>query len=122
MEKIDNYVEVLEILKKELPQCFKRGDEKLPLAVGILESVLKHFENDMRFDSLTLKKAIALYCKGTKYLSAVIEGAPRIDMNGKTVSRVEKIEEEYAFKILSERKARKKNEAAENSQEEVSCC
>src|SRR5262245_4170708 len=107
MKKLDQYVDVLEILKTELPECFRRGDQKLPLAIGILESVLKHFENDERFDVMTLKKAVGLYCNGGQYISSLVEGAPRIDINGNVVSAVKKSEEEYALKTLAERQERK---------------
>jgi len=107
MSKIENPVDVLEILKTELPKCFRRGDEKLPLAIGIHASVLKHFESDERFDAKTLKKAIGLYCIGGEYINSIAEGAPRIDIKGNPVSSVQKPEEEYALKVLTERKERK---------------
>ncbi len=100
-------VEVLEILKDELPKCFIRGDGKLPLAVGIHEAVLKHFESDKRFDIDTLKNAIHFYVKGTKYLSCVIVDAPRIDIHGNPVSKITQIEQDYAQKILENRKNKK---------------
>ncbi len=80
MKKIEDYLNAMEILKDELPQCFKRGDKKLPLAVGIHVSVLKHYQRDDRFDDAVLKKAVGLYCRGTKYLGSIIEGNQRIDI------------------------------------------
>ncbi len=96
--------EVLEILKDELTKCFIRGDGKLPLAVGIHEYVLKHFENDKRFDAETLKNSIRFYALGTKYLNGVIFDKPRIDITGNPVSKVTKAEQRYAKKILNIRK------------------
>jgi ProP effector len=108
MQKTEDYFEVMEILKNELPKCFRRGNAKLPLAIGIHESVLAHFKNDGRFDADTLKKAIRLYVKGTKYLTSIIEGTPRIDINGDPVSTVKKSDELFALKILTGRKAKTK--------------
>ncbi len=110
-------VEVLEILKDELPKCFIRGDGKLPLAVGIHEAVLKYFENDKRFDVETLKNAIRLYVVGTKYLSCVIVDASRIDITGKPVLKVTQIDHDYAQKILENRKNKK---SAEQNQQKLS--
>jgi ProP effector len=107
MQKIDNDVEVLKILKNELSACFKRGNEKLPLAIGIHESVITHYANDKRFDPRTLIKAIMFYCKGTKYLHSLIKGAARIDITGKTAGSVSESEALHAIKILASRKNRK---------------
>lgn len=109
MKKIEDHIEAVEILKNELPECFKRGDKKLPLAVGIHASVLKHYRGDDRFDTAILKEAIHLYCKGTKYLSTITEGNRRIDIKGKSVSTVKKSDENYVLKVLSERKAKRKS-------------
>ena len=102
--KIDDYFEVMEILKTELPECFRRGDAKIPLAIGIHETVLKHYENDVRFDASTIINAIRIYCRGKKYISTIIEGSPRININGKAVSVVNPSEASHALKILASRK------------------
>ncbi len=111
IKNIENYVETLEILKNELPKCFMRGDAKMPLALGIHKSLLVYFENDKRFDGELIQNAIRIYVKGTKYLRNVVFDVPRIDMNGKPVSKVTKAEQNYAEKILNSRK--QKNQRTE---------
>lgn len=117
MQKIENHVEVMGILKNELSRCFKHGDEKSPLAIGIHESILKHFENDARFDAQTLLRAFSFYCKGTRYLKSIVEGASRIDINGNPVSSVKKSEASYALRILAARKAMKEKKEGRKEKE-----
>lgn len=101
-----NAVDTLEILKIELPACFKRGKDKSPIAIGIHESVINHYARDSRFDAETLKKAIALYVKGSKYLSKITSGKSRIDLRGKPVALVTQDEQNYASKTLKSRKTK----------------
>jgi ProP effector len=106
--KIDDYFEVMEILKTELPECFRRGNAKMPLVIGIHEAVIAHYENDARFDAATIINAIRFYCQGKKYINTIVEGAPRIDINGKAASAVTQSEASHALKILAARKPKKK--------------
>lgn len=101
---IKKEIKVLELLKNELPTCFKRGRDKQPLAPNIQESVIKYYAADLRFNKDTLKKAIALYVNGTKYLKCVISGRSRIDLEGNIVSKITRIEREYVKNILATRK------------------
>ena len=106
MKSIDNPIKVLTMLKQELSACFKKGNNKFPLAVGIDKEVIAHYENDSRFDIPTLKKAIEFYCNSTKYLSNVVMNVPRVDINGKLVSKVTEKEQAHAEKILKTRKVK----------------
>ncbi len=60
-------IDALDVLKIELPLCFKRGKEKLSIAVGIHHNVLTYYANDTRFSKTNLRKAINLYTSGTIY-------------------------------------------------------
>jgi sRNA-binding protein len=97
-------IEALDALKNDLPRCFKRGNEKQPIAIGIHQDVLKHYANDARFSNITLKKAIQLYTFATVYLKKVKAGVPRINLLGKKMTAVTHEEEANAKKILQERK------------------
>lgn len=98
---------VLDVLKDELPACFRRGGNKQPLAPNIQESVIEHYAADSRFNKDILKKALALYVNGTKYLKSVISGHSRIDLEGNVVSKITKVEREYAKNFLESRKKNK---------------
>ncbi len=99
-------IEALNVLKAELPLCFKHGKEKLPIAVGIHHDVLSHYANDKRFSKTNLRKAINLYTSGTVYLGKITVGIPRIDLLGKETTRVTKEEAQNARALLLEKRER----------------
>ncbi len=113
-------IEVLELLKKELPACFKRGGKKQPLAPSIQEAVIKYYANDLRFNKETLKTAIALYVNGTKYLKCVVSGHSRIDLKGNATSKITKVEREYVKNILETRKKCRSKLRASETYEQTS--
>ncbi len=102
-------IDVLEVLKDELPTCFRRGKEKRPLAHGVHESVIRYYAADSRFNQEVLKKAIELYVNGTKYLKNVICGGSRIDLYGKPISNITSSDRDYAKNILEARKKERLN-------------
>ena len=106
MSKLKDTFEVLEILKKELPQCFKRGHDKLPLALGIHKELIKHYSQDPRFSNLMLRRAFYYYCHGEAYLKNIKEGMLRINLKGEKVSKVTVLEQSYALTQLKKRQAK----------------
>ena len=96
-------LEALEILKKELPTCFKYGSKKVPLAVGIHQDVFAYYQNDQRFRKPILRKAIAIYTHGKKYLRKVVAGVLRIDLQGNPTAAVTQAEENHAKLMLQEK-------------------
>ncbi|MBS0287993.1 MAG: ProQ/FinO family protein [Proteobacteria bacterium] len=104
---------VLEILKQELPLCFKRAGFKQPLKIDIHKDVLNYYRQDERFTPRTLSKAIGFYTKGKAYLKTLLEGADRIDLEGKTVDKVTKKQAEYAKKLLNAKEILSKQEHLE---------
>jgi len=99
-------IHALEVLKNELPLCFKHGKEKLPIAVGIHHDVLAYYASDKRFSKTNLRKAINLYTSGTIYLKKIVEGAVRINLVGQETTRVTKEEAQNAKALLLDKKIR----------------
>jgi ProP effector len=97
-------IEALNALKHDLPFCFKRGNEKQPIAIGIHHDVLAHYAHDSRFSKTNLREAISLYAFATEYLKKIREGSPRINLLGQETSHVTKEEEENARTLLLKRK------------------
>jgi ProP effector len=97
-------IEALNAFKNDLPLCFKRGKEKLPIAIGIHHDVLAHYANDTRFSKTNLREALSLYTFATEYLKKIREGAPRINLLGKETTSVSKEEEENARTLLLTRR------------------
>ncbi len=74
--------QILKVLKNELPLCFKKGAQKLPLAFNIHQVILYHYAMDTRFDQKGLKQAIGFYTQSTHYLKKMKAGTHRIDIKG----------------------------------------
>lgn len=75
-------------LKEEFPNCFKSGDEKLPLKIGIHLQLHFHYKDDPRFDPQELQKGLNAYASSPKYLAKIVEGAVRVDIYGNPVAHV----------------------------------
>lgn len=75
-------------LKEEFPNCFKSGNEKLPLKIGIHLQLHFHYKDDSRFYPEDLQKGINAYASSPKYLAKIVEGAVRVDIDGNPVGRV----------------------------------
>ncbi len=103
--------EILKIFKEELPECFKKGNEKIPLMQGIHHEVIAHYKNDLRFDNAAIRHAIRFYVSSTVYLRKVVEGTPRINFKGKPIGTVSASEEHNAKIQLAKRTHEKKYRA-----------
>lgn len=83
-------------LKQEFPNCFKSGNEKLPLKIGIHLQVHFHFKDDSRFDPKLIQQGLNSYFSSPKYLAKIIEGASRFDINGNPAELITAKEAAYA--------------------------
>lgn len=95
-----------ELLKQELSQCFKSGDQKQPLKVGIHMQLHFHYKDDPRFEPQHLQSALNSYAWTPAYLAKIVEGAVRIDLHGNPVGQVTAEDEAHAkskLKILEEK-------------------
>jgi ProP effector len=86
---------VLEKLFELYPHLF--GAEFLPLKLGIFQELLashpEHFERD------TLKAALGMHTRSTRYLQSVAAGKPRHDLHG---AAVEPVSPEHVYLALLE--------------------
>jgi sRNA-binding protein len=114
-------LQVLGLLRKELPKCFKKTENKQPLKNEIDLDLIKYYKNDDRFTQEELNLALYFYTHGKQYLELIIEGAKRIDLKGKAVSKVTAAEAEYAQELLKRRlkKAEKEKRESEDEPDEV---
>jgi sRNA-binding protein len=74
-------------LQEQFPKCFQPfGKPKIPLMIGIDKAVLKAAPSIGELHDVL--NAIWDYCSGKTYLTAMIEGTPRIDLEGNAVGVV----------------------------------
>lgn len=75
-----------EQLAAAFPLCFKpKREAKLPLKIGIHRDIR---ERQPELPMRRLRRALADYTSGPTYLAALVEGAPRIDLDGNAVGVV----------------------------------
>ena len=94
------------------PKCFYlRADYRRPLKLGIRADLAPL----VPFAEEELMAALGHYARGDWYLRACVEGAPRIDLEGKVVGTVTTQEATFAHEILAhrERWKIKKQQAAQ---------
>lgn len=93
--------QIKNMFKEDFPNCFKSGEEKLPLKIGIHLQVHFHYRDDTRFEPQLIQQGLNSYAMTPKYLSKIIEGAPRVDINGNPAGQVTAEEALYAKSKLS---------------------
>lgn len=80
------------------PQTFMpKGAEKPPLKIGIDLDLISHFPD---LDPRCIGRALSDYAGGPTYKRNVIEGAPRLDLDGNPTDTVSTIAAEHAKKRL----------------------
>ncbi|WP_175942841.1 ProQ/FinO family protein [Caballeronia sp. BCC1704] len=85
---VDPAVHTIGKLQKRFPNAFpKNPAPKVPLKVGILHDLLAQ-KADLSLSESELKDAIKLWCRGTRYWSSLVEGAPRVDLTGNPTGQV----------------------------------
>lgn len=106
---IEENMRIRAILASRWPQVFSpKGAEKRPLKVGILKDICVELP-ELSFQQV--RNAITDYCFGPTYNRNVVEGAPRLDLQGKVAGHVTAEEAEYAAYRM--RLFKPKREAAE---------
>ncbi len=110
--------EALEILYDKFPKCFIREGDVKPLKVGILEDLKKLVPEMEGMTTSKLRSAVRLYCTRLRYLYAVREGVPRVDLDGNEVENVTGEHAKYAkdrFGEVKELRRKKKEEEAQKA-------
>ncbi|MGN1392972.1 MAG: RNA chaperone ProQ [Succinivibrionaceae bacterium] len=117
MENVKKYSTVQEIvafLAERFPNCFfSQGDCK-PLKIGLFNEIAEVVASENSDISKTvLRKAFRYYTTRWNYLSCLVVGAKRVDMNGNEVEEVTEEHASFALKELTESKAKYEARLAE---------
>lgn len=98
--EMTSVIDVITHLAEAFPQCFfLRADNRRPLKLGIRADLAPR----VPFTEEELTAALGHYARGEWYLRECVEGAPRIDLEGKVVGPVTAQEATFAHKILARR-------------------
>ncbi|NLO81255.1 MAG: prop expression regulator [Xanthomonadaceae bacterium] len=91
---------LLERLAARYPDCFTRNAEKIrPLAIGIQQKLRAELAEDPEFQDVPgwqIRQALAIYTRSLSYLKALIEGRPRVNLDGSTAGEVTAQEQAHA--------------------------
>jgi len=120
---VDPVVLTIGKLQKRFPKAFpKNPSPKVPLKIGIFEDLLAHAA-EMTLTETELRAAIKTWCRGSRYWTAMVEGAIRVDLSGEEAGRVSpedgvratKLEEGRLARVASKAATPEKAAAAENA-------
>jgi len=103
---------VLDQLAQWYPRLF--GEQPLPLKRGIFQDLLAAREGALEKDSLKL--ALAIHTRSTRYLNAVAAGRPRHDLQGQVV---EAMAPEHVYHALQEVFRRRRPRDGEDPRERL---
>lgn len=90
----------VELLKVYFPDGFKSGSEIKPLKKGIKQELVKRLstiENVVTEDKACMVKSLAYYVNTAAYHRSVVEGATRIDLDGRPAGLVSSEEAKYSI-------------------------
>ncbi|WP_051648830.1 ProQ/FinO family protein [Cupriavidus sp. SK-3] len=93
-------------LQKRFPQTFpKRPAPKVPLKIGIFKDLVQHAQ-ELGLAEPVLRDAIRTWCRGTRYWTSLVEGAPRVDLAGQVTGHVAQADATRAQQLQAHRAAR----------------
>ena len=109
---VDPVVLTIGKLQKRFPKAFpKNPSPKVPLKIGIFEDLLSH-ATELALSETELRAAIKIWCRGSRYWTAMVEGAVRVDLAGEVAGRVSPEDGVRATKLEEGRVARVASKAA----------
>jgi ProP effector len=112
---VDPVVHTIGKLQKRFPLAFpKNPAPKVPLKVGIFEDLMKHAE-ELGLNEKELRAAIKVWCRGNRYWTALVQGAPRLDLTGAQAGEVSSADAERAVYLETNRLARSASASASAS-------
>jgi hypothetical protein len=82
--KVGAVYELLFKLREKWPVVFSE-DRPVPLKIKIADDIIAEFP---RVNTRVVKMALGFHCRAERYLKALIERLPRVDLNFKSVGRV----------------------------------
>ncbi|SOE96230.1 ProP effector [Burkholderia sp. D7] len=116
---VDPVVLTIGKLQKRFPKAFpKNPSPKVPLKIGIFEDLLAH-ATELALSETELRAAIKIWCRGSRYWTAMVEGAVRVDLAGEEAGRVSPEDGVRATKLEEGRLARVASKAAAPEQAAV---
>jgi ProP effector len=75
-------------LQNRFPLAFpKKPASKVPLKVGIFKDLVA-LAGELALTEAELRDAIKIWCRGSRYWSCLVEGAPRVDLAGEAAGAV----------------------------------
>jgi sRNA-binding protein len=90
---------VRDILVARYPHTFfHKGYRKKPLKLGIWQDI----RHDSHISHFELRLCLGDYCGGPSYHACLIEGAPRIALDGSVAGYVTKNEAEHAAEVFAQ--------------------
>jgi ProP effector len=109
---VDPVVLTIGKLQKRFPKAFpKNPSPKVPLKIGIFEDLLAQ-ATELALSETELRAAIKIWCRGSRYWTAMVEGAVRVDLAGEEAGRVSPEDGVRAKKLEEGRLARVASKAA----------
>ncbi|WP_350030058.1 MULTISPECIES: ProQ/FinO family protein [unclassified Caballeronia] len=109
---VDGAARAVTILQRNFPRAFPRSPaSKVPLKVGILRDLLARAAT-LRISERDIRNGVKLWCRGQRYWTCLVEGAVRVDLNGKNAGFVTTADAEYGASQENIRLARKREQIA----------
>lgn len=105
-QKLTTNEDIIGFLCETFPMCFFKGNDVKPLKIGIFRDVADRLNGDQRVSNRYLRIALRHYTNSWRYLSAVVEEAQRVDLDGQEVETVSAQHAEHAAQQLKESKER----------------
>jgi sRNA-binding protein len=100
-DKVNRSARVVAAFGERWPLCFPHERPFVPLKVGIHADIIAAGG----FTEADVKRGLAWYVHRSRYISAVIKGGGRIDLDGNIVGQITEAEREHAAQLLAARSA-----------------
>ena len=109
---VDPVLQAIAKLQKRFPQTFpKNPAPKVALKIGIFEDLVQHAQ-ELGLTEPVLRYAIRTWCRGTRYWTCLVEGAPRVDLAGQEAGHVAQADANRALQLHAHRAARASSRTA----------
>ncbi|MGT2453987.1 ProQ/FinO family protein [Cupriavidus basilensis] len=103
---VDPVLQAIVKLQKRFPATFpKNPAPKVPLKIGIFEDLVPQAQ-ELGLTEPVLRDAIRTWCRGTRYWTCLVEGAPRVDLAGQAAGHVALADANRAQGLQAQRAAR----------------
>lgn len=95
-------------LQRHFPKTFpKNPAPKLPLKIGIHQELLAKAK-EIGLEEAAITDAVKTWCRGTRYWASIVEGAPRVDLEGNPAGEVTARDAAQARSLEARRKQPRK--------------